>query len=122
MTICAKHLKELGRLIDNLNNMYPTFAMDIRKDEVEMNPSFFISNDDGEITKAQTGTTQYLTNFYLSFFTRDQSAINQIEIIEMCKKHALFFDRTEIDKGKLENLDVEAKMITFVFHHIDRVK
>jgi hypothetical protein len=114
-------IKELDKLISKLNNMYPTFAMEIRKDEVEKNPSFFIYNDDGEITKAQTGTTQYLTNFYLSFFTRDQSTIDQIEIIEMCKKHALFFDRTELDHGKINNLDVEAKMVTFVFHHIDRV-
>ena len=114
-------IKDLEGLIKKLNNIYPVFSTDIRKDEVEKNPSFFIYNDDGEITKAQTGTTQYLTNFYLSFFTIDQSAINQIGIIEVCKKHALFFDRTELDHGKVANLDVEAKMITFVFHHIDRV-
>lgn len=113
-------IKDLEGLIKKLNNIYPTFAMDIRKDEVKKNPSFFIYNDDGEITKAQTGTTQYLTSFYLSFITRNQSAINQIEIIELCKKHALFFDRTEIDNGKIQDLDVEAKMVTFLFHHVDK--
>ncbi|WP_024622177.1 hypothetical protein [Metaclostridioides mangenotii] len=114
-------IKDLEGLIKKLNGMYPVFAMNIRKDEVEKNPSFFIYNDDGEITKATSGINQYKTNFHLSFFTRGQSTLNQIEVIEMCKKHALIFDRTEIDVGKIQDLDVEAKMVTFVLHHIDKV-
>nr|WP_312214147.1 hypothetical protein [Clostridioides sp.] len=115
-------IKDLEGLIDKLKKIYPVFNMDIRKDEVKKNPSFFIYDDDGEMTKATTGITQYKTAFYLAFFTRNGSEINKIKIAELCKQHALFFDRTEKDTGKIANLDTEAKMITFVFHHVDRVK
>lgn len=113
-------IRDFDGLIASLETQFPVFATDIRKDEIENNKSFFIYNDDGEIIKAETGTKQYLVEFYLSFVTREKERIDKIKIINMCEKHRLFFKSTSTQVGKIEDLDVETSMVTFTFTHIEK--
>lgn len=114
-------IRDLEGLIKKLDDIYPTFTINMKKSEVKENPSFFIYDDDGEISKADTSTVQYKIKFYIYFITRENAKINKIKLIEMCKKHGLIFDYTTVELGKIENTDSEASMITFVFHQLQKV-
>lgn len=114
-------IREFSAMLDYLAEKYPVFGKDIKKDEVENNPSFFIYNEKGEITKGDGTINSYNINFYLYFITRENAEINEIEIIERLKKHGLVFVRTEQDLGKIENTDSEAKMTTFIFYQMQKV-
>lgn len=114
-------IKNLDLLIEKLEKIAPVFQIDIREDEVEKNPSLFIYDDNGEIRKSDNGVNSYLIKFYLYFLTKEGKEIDKISIIEMVKKHGLIFEETDIQYGKIESMDIEAKMVTFVFHQIEKV-
>lgn len=110
-------IKDLSGLLDELEKVAPIFARDIREDEVKNNPSFFIYEDDGDIVRVEDSTNQYKQEFYLSFVTRNNVKLDKFHIIELCHRHKLFFESCNTQVGKIENLDSETSLTTFIFHH-----
>ncbi|MBS5596602.1 hypothetical protein [Peptostreptococcus sp.] len=110
-------IKDFKGLIAELEDMFPVFATDIRKDEVMANESFFVFDDDGGITRSVSSTNEYRQEFYLSFVTRAKEKIDKFKLIELFDRHKLFFISCNTQVGKIENLDVEISMTTFTFYH-----
>lgn len=113
-------MKELIEFLESKYG-YKVFGVDINKDEIKKNATLFVYNDKGEISKADTQTEQYYRTFYLSLITREREEIDEIELIKSVRKYGLLFYRTEIDYGKIENLDQDAQMTTFVFRTVIKV-
>lgn len=101
---------------------YPVFGTDIGKDEVEANSSFFIFEDEGNISKAESSKSQYSREFVLSFLTKKGATINPIELIETLKPSGLHFKSSDSAHGKMANTDEEAKMTTLIFTRIITVR
>lgn len=93
---------------------YKVFKKNIKKDEVEENNSFFVIDPVGEIENG-AGYGEYLRRFYVFFVTVENAEIDEFDVIKICRDSGLFFEKTEIDAGKFEHTDSEAKMITFIF-------
>lgn len=112
-------MRDIPQLIEHIETTYncPVFYLDVKKDDIEKNKSFFIYNDKGEITKGQ-GLT-FIRSFYIHYVTSDGSEIDEIQLIKYIQKnHSLIFDKTAIDVGKIQNLDTVTQMTTFEFHYI----
>lgn len=112
-------IRDLTGLLEKLDTKRPVFSRDIRKDEIMTNDSFFIYDADGEISRGENN--QYQIRFYLHYITKSNEDIDALEIIDICKKHALIFSHTELDMGKIQDLDQEVRMTTFVFNHLHKV-
>ena len=110
-------IKDLTGLLDKLEEIAPVFATDIRKDEILNNKSFFVYNDDGDISKTESSTNEYRQEFYLSFVTRENKKIDKFKIIEIFDRHRLFFISCSTQVGKIESQDIETTMTTFTFYH-----
>lgn len=96
----------------------PLFDVDIEKDELKKNSTFFIYSKEGEIRPASQNHNQYLREFTLALFTADDTSIDELELAERLTKARLRFTGTEIDNGELADTNKKMKMITLRFTHV----
>ncbi|MBC2106146.1 hypothetical protein [Listeria booriae] len=99
---------------------YPVFSTDIKKDEVENNPSFFVYTEKAGIDKGQN-SNQYLKRFVLMFVSKDASDIDEIELSKALEVCGLIFDRSDVDYGRIADTEQEVLANTLYFHRILRV-
>lgn len=115
----AKEMLRLERLHDDLKAMtgLNVFGVDIGKDEVDTNPSFFIFTKKGPIRK-DTESMNLLREFVLMFVTREDLEIDEYKIIEESNKWGLRFSHTEYDYGKMSNTQEIVQTTTFYFNQV----
>ncbi|MDZ5760774.1 hypothetical protein RAK27_19195 [Carnobacterium maltaromaticum] len=103
---CIEVLKEFG---------FEVFGKDVQKDEIESNKSFFIFDDDGDLSRESANV--YNKAAYVAFVTTDGTTIpDELEIIAKLQTCGLRFDNTENDEGKMKETEQIAKMRTWNFH------
>lgn len=117
VTILSKPPK-LEKIVDILANRgFPVFDMDMGRDEVEENKTFFIYNEEGNITPTDN-RNQLKQEFVVMLVTREGKTIDVVELIEDLRLTGLIFDGTESEEGRLMDTDTKAEVITFNFHKI----
>ncbi len=104
------------KMIEEIEEMtgFPVFGIDVGKDEVESNPSFFICYTNGQIQKGEA-------NFILQrdavlIFFSEKEKINEYAIIKKSPSWGLSFDRADYDYGKFGNTQKTYEIVTFYFH------
>lgn len=100
---------------------YPLFGITAEKDEYESNESFFVYSQEGAIRPAIENHNQYLKEFTLSFFTKENAEIDVLGIAEQLKKARLRFTGTDIEEGEFADTGQRAKMTTLNFVHVIKV-
>lgn len=101
---------------------FPIFATDIEKDERDKHSSFFIYTEKGRTTPGEvTKHKQYLREFILSFITKENVEIEEIELTEKLRAAGLIFRYSDTDFGKIRGTDQDAQMHTLTFVRSVRV-
>ncbi|HHT7641968.1 TPA: hypothetical protein ACT2ET_000941 [Streptococcus suis] len=113
---------DLSRIVEVIRGTgFPCFGLDMGRDEVADNPSFFLYSDDGGLTPG-THANQYKRAFTVMFVTRERASFDDVGLIERLKDCRLIFDRSEIDKGNLVNTDEQVTATTLNFHQLIRIE
>ena len=107
------NLSELIKTLKELTT-FPVFKTDITKDETQSNESFFIVEQDGDLSRTE-GNGGFRRDFLISFITKNDSVIDDIQLILAVEPHGLIFERTETDYGRMAGTQKEVKMMTFIF-------
>lgn len=107
------NLSELIKTLKELTD-YPVFRTDITKDETQANKSFFIVEPDGDLSRTE-GNGGFSREFLVSFITKEDALIDDIQLLLTLERHGLIFERTETDYGRMANTQKEVKMISFIF-------
>ena len=98
--------------LKQLTNM-GIFDIDIAKDELDSNSSFFLYHDKGRISKGDNGRLN--REFTLMFVTKENKEIDEYAIIEESPKWGLVFRNTESDYGKIADTQELVRTTTFYF-------
>lgn len=107
------NLSELIKTLKELTT-FPVFKTDITKDETQSNESFFIVEPDGDLSRTG-GNGGFSREFLVSFITKEDAVIDDIQLILSVEPHGLIFERTETDYGRMAGTQKEVKMMTFIF-------
>lgn len=124
-TIISKRLdgKKLEKVVEIIRSVgFPVFDMELGRDEVAENKSFFLYNEKGDIRPTER-RNQYKQDFVLMFVSRDGKQIDEISLIEPLRDAGLIFDQMDHSEGRLLDTDDKAEVLTFNFHYpvlIDR--
>lgn len=100
---------------------FPCFDLDVGRDEVQDNKSFFVYSDDGGL-EASTHANQFNKSFIVMFITRENATFNELELIDRLKLCRLIFDSSEVENGQLLNTEESAVVRTYHFHQVIRIE
>lgn len=119
MTVKEMFRKE--KFFTDLSEMFglPIFDIDISKDEIDENESFFIYYENGPIRKDGEGNLQ--RDFTLMYLTKTNHLIDDFAIIDQAPKWGLRFRDTEYDVGKISNTQTILRTTTFNMHQVVRI-
>ena len=111
--------KTLTKIVGRLEDFgYPVFGLDLNKDEIRDNKSFFVYDENGRITPGQS-RIQYLIEFTLMFITLEDKVMDEIEIAEnVIQGTGLIFDGSVREQAKFQETDQIANTITWTFHRV----
>lgn len=105
------------RIVYVLNKHYPdipVFDSDIKREEVAINPSFFMFRASNRYTRGESGRS-LLRTIYISFVTKESREISMELLIPDLQTVPLHFVDSDEDLGKIQGTDIEAMMITMEF-------
>lgn len=94
---------------------FPVFDMELGRDEVAENKTFFLYNEKGDIQPTDR-RNQYKQDFILMFVSREGVTIDEIGLIEPLRDAGLIFDSMDHSEGRLLDTDDKAEVLTFNFH------
>lgn len=112
----AKEMLRLEKCINDIETLtgFKVFDIDIAKDEIDSNESFFLYYDKGPIRKDDN--MNLLRDFFLMFVTKDNSNIDEYELIDKSPSWGLRFRSTEYEYGKIGDSQEVVRTTTFYFH------
>ena len=115
----AKEMLRLKKFHDDLVEMtgFKVFDIDMSKDEVDNNSSFFMYYEKGPISKAENNK-DLLREFVLMFVTKDNSDIDEYSIIQKSNTWGLRFKNTSYDYGEMLNSQELVRVTTFFFQQV----
>lgn len=118
----AREMLRLKKLHDELTEMtgFPIFGVDIGKDEIDSNDSFFIFYENGSIRK-DTESVNLLRDFILMYITKKAEPIDEYAIISKSNTWGLRFRNTEYDFGKIGDSQEIVHTTTFYFQQVVRM-
>ncbi len=115
--------ERLAKVVDKIESFgYPVFNIDLNKDEIRDNKSFFVYDENGRVTPGQS-RLQYQKEFTLMFISLEDKTIDEIELAEnLIRGTGLIFDGSTRDQAKFQETDQLASTITWTFHRVFMVR
>lgn len=121
MQIPVYQTVNLDRILSSIEETgHPVFAIDLNKDEINAHDSFFVYMDKGNIAHGDD-PKQLLREFTLIYLSKNNTDIDEIDLIVKLKRLGLVFNSLERDEAKFKDTEQTALVLTFRFHAIIRV-
>ena len=108
----------VDRLIEVLNTLYPeynVFDSDIKQEEVEANPSFFVFRETNTYSRGSLSPRNLMRKVLVQFVTKENKSIDLATLIPELQTAGIHFVTSDEDLGKIQGTDKNALMITMEF-------